>query len=171
METILNNCPVTNVYPDEMENALKPNHLLFGRPLTSISDRNTQIQFRAQNITAQGKKVNRMINHFWDRWRKEYVVNLRETHKQNLQNQHQQHIRLNDTALIHEKNVPRLTWRKGIVVELLKGHDGKIIFEMSNYEAVSDRIFPMSIGQECWWECERECGTTKTKCSNCWGNT
>ena len=43
VETILNDCPVTNVYPDEMENALKPNHLLFGRTLTSTSYRNTQI--------------------------------------------------------------------------------------------------------------------------------
>ena len=120
LDMILNDRSLTNVYPDEIENALTPNYLLFGRTLTSISDRNTPIQSRAQNITAEGKKVNRIINYFWDRWHKEYVVNLRETHKQNFQNQHQQHIRLNDIVLIHDKNLPRLTWRKGIVVELLK---------------------------------------------------
>ena len=125
-EMILNNRPLTYVHPDEIENALTPNHLLFGRTLTSTLDRNTPIQFRAQNITAQSKKVNRIINHFWDRWHKEYVVNLRETCKQNLQNRHQQHIRLNDTVLIHDGNLPRLTWRKGIVVERLKGPDGKM---------------------------------------------
>ena len=100
--------------------------MLFAITLTSTSDRNTPIQFRAQNITAQSKKVNRIINNFWDRWQKEYVVNLRETHKQNLQNRHQQHIRLNDIVLIHDENLPRSTWRKGIVVELLKGPDGKM---------------------------------------------
>ena len=122
----LNNCPLTYVYPDEIENALTPNHLLFGRTLTSTSDRNTPVQFSTQNITAQSKKVNRIINQFWDRWHKEYIVNLRETHKQNLQNRHQQHIRLNYIVLIHDENLPRLTWRKGIVVELLKGPDGKM---------------------------------------------
>ena len=29
-------------------------------------------------------------------------------------------------ALIHDENLPRLTWRKGIVVELLKRPDGKM---------------------------------------------
>ena len=43
-----------------------------------------------------------------------------------MQNQHQHHIRLNDIVLIHNENLPRLTWRKGIVVELLKGPDGKM---------------------------------------------
>ena len=43
-----------------------------------------------------------------------------------MQNQHQQHIRLNDIALIHDENLPRLTWRKEIVVELLKGPDRKM---------------------------------------------
>ena len=85
---ILNNRPLTYVYLDEIENALKPNHVLFGRTLTSTSDWNTPIQFRIQNITAQSKKVNRIINHFLDRWYKEYVVNLRETHKQNSLNRY-----------------------------------------------------------------------------------
>ena len=64
VEMILNNRPFTYVYPDEIENAITPNHLLFGRTLTSTPDRNTPIQFRAQNITAQRKKVNHIINHF-----------------------------------------------------------------------------------------------------------
>ena len=111
VEMMLNNCPLTYVYPNEIENALTPNHLLFGRTLFSTSDLNTPIQFTPQNITAQSKKVNRIINHFWDRWHNEFIVNLRKTHKQNLQNQHQQHIRLNDIVLIHDENLPRLTWR------------------------------------------------------------
>ena len=84
VEMILNNRPLTYVYPNEIENALTPNHLLFGRTLFSTSDLNTPIQFTPQNITAQSKKVNRIINHFWDRWHKEFIVNLRKTDKQNL---------------------------------------------------------------------------------------
>ena len=84
VEMMLNNRPLTYVYPNELENALTPNHSLFGRTLFSTSDLNTPIQFTPQNITAQSKKVNRIINHFWDRWYKAFIVNLRKTHKQNL---------------------------------------------------------------------------------------
>ena len=63
---------------------------------------------------------------------------------------------MNDIVLIHDENLPKLTRRKGIVVELLKGPDGKmrgaevrtpngLINEKTNYKAVSDRIFRMSI--------------------------
>ena len=38
VEMILNNRPLTYVYPDEIENALTPNHLLFDRTLTSTTD-------------------------------------------------------------------------------------------------------------------------------------
>ena len=58
VEMILNNRPLAFLYPNEIENALTPNQLLFGRRLTSTSDLNTPIQFRAQNITVQSKKVN-----------------------------------------------------------------------------------------------------------------
>ena len=43
VEIILNNRSMTYVNPDEIENAVTPNHLLFGRTLTSRSDQNTPI--------------------------------------------------------------------------------------------------------------------------------
>ena len=46
------------------------------RQNTLTSNQNTPVQFRVQNIIAQGKKVNRVIHHFWDRLHKDYVVNL-----------------------------------------------------------------------------------------------
>ena len=52
VEMILNNRPLTYVYPYEIENALTPNHLLFGRMLTSSSYQDTPIQYQAQDITA-----------------------------------------------------------------------------------------------------------------------
>ena len=48
VEMILNNRPLTYVYPDEIENVLTPNHLLFSRILTSTTDRNKTIQFSTQ---------------------------------------------------------------------------------------------------------------------------
>ena len=90
------------------------------RQNTLTSNQNTPVQFRVQNIIAQGKKVNRVINHFWDRLHKDYVVNLRETYKQNLQNQHQ-HIRFYQINL-EKRNSSRAFKRAWWKNELRWGH-------------------------------------------------
>ena len=59
VELILNNAPLTHVYPNfEIETCLTPSHsygrwLLYSPNVTSIN------------------KINRISNHFWDRWRHE----------------------------------------------------------------------------------------------------
>ena len=35
-------------------------------------------------------KINNIVNHFWDRWKKEYLVNMREYQKIKHPNKHQQ---------------------------------------------------------------------------------
>ena len=58
VELIINNAPLTYIYPNTIETCLTPNHLLFGRQLLYSS-----------NTTS-----NRISNHFLDRWRHEYVL-------------------------------------------------------------------------------------------------
>ena len=63
----------------EVETCLTTNYLL---NLTNYSS-NT-ISTVAVNLTVLSSttdKINQISNHFWDRWRHEYVVNLRETQR------------------------------------------------------------------------------------------
>ena len=63
-------------------------------------------------------------NHFWDRWRHEYVVSLREikrTSKLNINSP-----KINDIVLVNDEKVPRRFWRIAIVTELLSSRDSEI---------------------------------------------
>ena len=78
---IVNNVPsLTHVCPNTIEICLTPNHLLVDRQLLYSS--NTTSITIVKNLTVLSSttdKINRMSNHFLDRWRLEYVINLCET--------------------------------------------------------------------------------------------
>ena len=67
--------------------------------------------------------VSQSIEHFWERWRKEYLVNLRVSHKYSPQNRKQPTIQIGDIVLIHDENLRRalcIIWR---VIVILHGND------------------------------------------------
>ena len=66
---IINNVPLTYVYPNTIETCLTPSHLLFG----------TQLLY-SSNIKSTDK-INRISCHIWDRWDMHNGVNLRETQR------------------------------------------------------------------------------------------
>ena len=59
VKLIINKALLTYVYPNTIETCLTPAHLLFGRQLLYYSG------------TTSTDKINRISNHFWDRWRHE----------------------------------------------------------------------------------------------------
>ena len=73
-----------SVYLNTIETCLTPNHLLFGRQLLYSSNTTSTVVRNLTVLSSTTDKINRISNHFLDRWRHEYVVNLRET-----QNEHQ----------------------------------------------------------------------------------
>ena len=79
VELIINNAPLTYVYPNTIGTCLTPNHLLFGRQLFYFSNTTSTVVRNPTVLSNTTDKINRINNHFWDRRRCEYVVNLRET--------------------------------------------------------------------------------------------
>ena len=64
-----------------MEEVLTPNHILYGRKLTSYNNNNTCEYVFNKDDTSLSKRVRyveTVTNHFWERWRAEYLVSLRE---------------------------------------------------------------------------------------------
>ena len=76
IEAIINNCPITYLYDDESESCLTPNHLLFERTLLLSNSSTTNLSYPNPNPIIKPTKLPNIINHFWDRWCKEYLVNL-----------------------------------------------------------------------------------------------
>ena len=67
-----------------------------------------------------------MSNCFLDRWRHEYVVNLRETQRTSKLNINSLKINVNDIVLVFYEKVSRNLWRIVIVMRVLPSRDPEI---------------------------------------------
>ena len=125
VKQIINNRPITYYYSDNEESCLTPNHLLYGWTLkynNLLSDSTT-----GELITP--KKLDNLLSHFWERWRKEYLVNLRESHKTakaaTTKGEHPT-VQIGDVVVIEEGNMLRSSWKLGKIEELVKGDDDQV---------------------------------------------
>lgn len=126
IEMILNNRPIGADYDDDVEEVLTPNHLIFGRMLSTTGDQQLAATFEAHSddLTRRKRALNVMLDHFWERWRREYVTALREV--QRVRNRGGEQIKEGDVVLVFEEKVPRHRWRIAKVEKLLPSSDGQI---------------------------------------------
>ena len=55
--------------------------MLFSRQLSLSSNTTSAVAANLTVISSTSDKINHISNHFWDRWRHKYVVNLHETQR------------------------------------------------------------------------------------------
>ncbi|XP_065065262.1 uncharacterized protein LOC135691349 isoform X2 [Rhopilema esculentum] len=127
VECVLNNRPLTYLYDELGGEVLTPSHLVMGRRLNLLS---SGIEYRNKSkenqssLTKRFLHLTRLLNHFWNRWKKEYLVNLRESHK--MVSNKQQVIRTGDIVLVQDDNLKRGEWKVAKVEELIAGKDGHV---------------------------------------------
>ncbi|XP_066926365.1 uncharacterized protein [Clytia hemisphaerica] len=90
-ERTINNRPLTFIYDELTEEPLTPNHLLYGKRL----GRNTNTTNDNSDSFELSENTKQAIEHFWKRWKTEYLLELRETHKKLA--------RKNSSEMINEK--------------------------------------------------------------------
>ena len=73
VELIINNAPLTYVYPNTIKTCLTPNHLLFGRQLFYSSNTTSTVVRNLTALSSTTDKLNSISNHFLDRWRHEFT--------------------------------------------------------------------------------------------------
>ena len=81
--------------------------MLFGRQLLYSCNRTSTVVTNLNVFSSITDKINRISNHFWDRWRNENVVNLRETQRTSKLNINFPKISVNDIMLVYVEKVPR----------------------------------------------------------------
>ena len=71
VELIINNAPLslTCICPNTIETCLTTNHFLFGRQLLYSSNITSTVVRNLTVLSSTTDKINRISNHFWDRWR------------------------------------------------------------------------------------------------------
>ena len=128
VESILNNRPIDADYDDDCEEVLTPNHLVFGRRLETMNH-GDEVEFDANDTSTPIRRkrlLDTMLNHFWQRWRKEYLTSLRQYQRQTNINKGSQQVRVGDVVLIFAEKQPRHLWEIGRIMKLIESKDGKI---------------------------------------------
>jgi hypothetical protein len=78
-------------------------------------------------LRKRAKYLSNTLNHFWKRWRSEYLVELRESHRQSKKNSPMQPpITAGDIVVVHDENLPRGFRKLGRVEEVIAGRDGRV---------------------------------------------
>ncbi|XP_047504423.1 uncharacterized protein LOC125049318 [Pieris napi] len=119
IEAILNSRPLTPLTSDPNDlSPLTPGHFIIGRPLTSLpsppaSDLKTRIRCRYRMIEG-------LRQHFWARWRNEYLLELQQRYKGR---HHERNLQEGDLVVFKEDGLPPLKWRIGRAVRLYMGSD------------------------------------------------
>lgn len=127
IECTVNARPLTYQYND-LEEPLTPSHLIFGRrfsPLSENIDPHVDIDEGSKDkLSKRFLYLTRKIQHFWNRWRREYLVDLREFHK--MKHHKPVNVVKDDVVLIYEDNVKRGEWKMGVIEQLIAGKDGQV---------------------------------------------
>jgi len=133
VEAILNSRPLSYVTVDDIDEPLTPSHLLHGRRLLNLPDANMKANLNfdtdvsTSDLSKRMKHLSCLMNHFWLRWRNEYLLELRESHRHSAKKRGKADtVKIGDVVIVHDDDKPRRLWRLGRVVKLIAGSDNRV---------------------------------------------
>ena len=111
------------------DTVITPNHLIYGRDI----DRNDSVQHEFNELSDEDIRKRQaycqvIFKYFTKRFVEEHLLALLETHSYSSHKNCSAICRLKfgDLGLIKEGIIPRLSWKKGVVDQLITGHDGTV---------------------------------------------
>ena len=127
IEGTLNSRPLTYEYDELGAEMLTPAHLIYGRRLANLPDelRNDEEEGEL-GILRRFRYLARLRMHFWNRWRKEYLTDLREHHGSTGKKGVVKQVEIGDAVLVHGEHMKRGSWQMGKVEELIVGKDKEV---------------------------------------------
>ncbi|XP_011686436.1 PREDICTED: uncharacterized protein LOC105449132 [Wasmannia auropunctata] len=119
IEACLNSRPLRALSddPDDLS-ALTPGHLLIGAPLLAIPE--SQLIERTDSSLSRWQHLQKMRDHFWQRWSREYIHAL-ATRPKWTRPSIQPHV--GSLCIIRSENMPPTRWPLGRITELHPGED------------------------------------------------
>jgi len=122
IEAALNSRPLTELSTDPHDlECLTPGHFLIGKPLLAVPEESV-----AENhltIRNRWKLLHQCFQSFWKRWSLEYLQQLQVRSRWTTKSEN---ITINQMVLIKDNSSPPLSWRMGLITELLSGADGVV---------------------------------------------
>ena len=174
VEGIVNNRPLTYIDNEDFNEPITPNHLIIGQRLSTLDDQ----QFLAdEDITIPNpKRVHQRLKHkqkvledFRKRWKKEYLLELRDF-RSNKKGENKQQISVDDVVII-EDDGPRLLWRLGRITKLIESKDGeyraaKVLVtgskKLTELERPIRKLYPLELAREAQDDAREQMSSLKT---------
>ena len=128
VENIINCRPLTYISDNKDESFITPYHLMHGRsPKEKCLAWNDSDDIYGDNIRENYRKMQDVRQYFNKQFENNYIVALQEREYYN-NNKINNDLKLieNDVVLIKEENIPRMLWRKGRVLKLIRGADERV---------------------------------------------
>lgn len=121
VEAVLNSRPISSLSnsPDDLL-PLTPGHFLIGRPITSIAEYN-YLNIN-ENRLNKFQRLQKIKQHFWQRWSKEYIGELQTRAK--WKQRAEELVQTGVLVLVKDDNLPPLKWKLGRIIEIFPGQDG-----------------------------------------------
>ena len=127
VESVINSRPLTYVLDDSdgVSYPLTPSQLINGRNLSSVpNDAYFEIINTYEQLSKRAKYNRRLLSHFTNRWKKEYLVSLLEKYRPRKDSMFNPDVKINDICIIRNEQVKRAFWKLCKVEELITGADG-----------------------------------------------
>ena len=118
-EGTLNNRPLTYDYDELHAEILTPSHLLHGYRMSTLPDGVVEEEFVDERRRMEF--LTRKTLHFWNRWLREYLTDLREHPR--VKGRQTRPTKEKEMVLVQEENAPRGKSRLAKVERLIKGSD------------------------------------------------
>lgn len=130
VEMILNSRPLSYVSSSEEDEPFTPSHLLHRRRLLSLPDHrftadlsDLDVELSPTDLSKRANHLSNLMNHFWHRWKNEYLIELRDSHRHPGKSSNSTSIEV-DVVVVHDEERPRGFWRLARVEGLITGADG-----------------------------------------------
>ena len=129
VEMVINSRPLSYVSPDDFEEPLTLSHLMVGRRLMSVPDAVYKDNLDEDGVNSavfsrRVQHLSRTLDQFWQRWRTEYLLELREAHRYSRSCTDNPRISVGDIVVVQTEGQPRGFWKLAKVERMITGQDG-----------------------------------------------
>lgn len=126
VEGTLNNRPLTYSYDEPEAEVLTPSHLILGRRLTMLPDNVIEEDdWKEDDSKKRFKYLSVKLAHFWLRWQREYLADLREFHKVKRLDK-RPILKKGDVVIVDGEGKKRGTWKTAVVESVIRGNDNEV---------------------------------------------
>ncbi|XP_065061287.1 uncharacterized protein LOC135688384 [Rhopilema esculentum] len=124
IESVVNSRPLTYVSGDFAGEPLTPSSLVIGRRLIDTPNVETYAEYDSSKtkLTHRQSHLKSLLKHFWNRWSSEYLLTLREFHK-NKGKTGARIVAVGDVVVILNDKVKRQQWKLGKILKVYPGKD------------------------------------------------